>query len=170
MKFKLLLLFSFILFTQLGKAESSIKPLSDNLRGKIDFSFLFFDVYEAKLWSERNSGLYTKPFSLELIYKRDFKGEDITDRSISELKNQGIIKKELNALDILIRPIFPDIKKGDSILASYTPSQGVIFYLNRSNLIGKIEDDKYAKLFLDIWFGAKTSEKKMKDILLGVNK
>ena len=168
MKFKLFLLM-FIFMTQYVRAESKIKPLSENLRGKIDFTFLLFDVYEAKLWSERNSGLYTKPFSLELIYKRDFKGEDITDRSISELKKQGIIKEELNALDELIRPIFPNIKKGDSILASYNPDQGVIFYLNRKNIIGQIENDKYAKLFLDIWFGANTSDKKMRDILLGVN-
>ena len=154
------------LFTCLSAFASSPSPLSEKLRGNYHFSFYFFDVYEAKLWASEKE-IYSEPFSLELIYKRDLVGKEIAKRSITEIEGQGQkLEAKKDKLELLIK-IFPNVKKGDSILANYNGQFGVTFYLNRKKKIGEIRDLKFAKQFMDIWLSPKTSEKKMRSALLG---
>ena len=149
---------------------NQMQPLSSNLRGEIHYSWFFFDVYHAKLWAENNKAIYTVPFTLELIYKRDFTGNDITDRSISELLEQGEKKELLDKWDKKMRSIFPDVKEGDIILANYKPDEGLKFYLNGKKDLGEISDKSFSIVFMNIWLGKKSSDQEMRSKLLGEKK
>ena len=162
-----ILLLTLLVANSLAFGLTKVSPNSDNLRGSMDFSWFMFDVYKANLWAKEGVEIYSEPFSLELIYKRDFDGKDIISRSISELEGQGLDKKSLKLVEKNINNIFPNINKGDGILANYSPKSGVEFFLNREKKLGSITDLKVAKDFLDIWFSKKTSEKKMRKKLLG---
>jgi hypothetical protein len=154
------------LFLLICSSVFASSPLSENLRGNHHFSFYFFDVYEAKLWAS-DKEIYSEPFSLELIYKRDLVGKEIAKRSITEIEGQGQkLKAKKDKLELLIK-IFPNVKKGDSILANYNNESGLTFYLNRKKKIGEIKDLMFAKQFMNIWLSPKTSEKKMRSALLG---
>jgi hypothetical protein len=166
---KIRVFISLIVFTLSAASfcAEKVKPLSENLRGEIHFSWLFFDVYHAKLWAENSIPIYSKPFTLELIYKRELKGSDITDRSISEMLAQGVDKDVLDNWEKRLKTIFPDVENGDKIYASYRPMKGVEFYLNSTTKLGVIKDKEFSILFMNIWLGAKTSEQEMRIKLLG---
>jgi hypothetical protein len=148
-------------------SEDEVKPLSKNLRGEVHFSWFVFDVYHAKLWAENKIPIYSKPFTLELIYKRELKGKDIADRSITELSEQGVKRDVLDHWQVRLRLIFPDIKKGDRIFANFNPEEGIDFYLNAKQKIGVIKDKDFSVIFMNIWLGDKTSEQDMRTKLLG---
>ena len=62
--------------------------------------------------------------------------------------------------------IFPDIKKGESLIGVSIPGKGAKFY-SREKLIASADDPEFAKAFFDIWLSEKTSEPKLRERLLG---
>ena len=62
--------------------------------------------------------------------------------------------------------IFPDIKKGDTLIGVSLPGKEARFY-NREKLIAVVPDPEFAKAFFDIWLSEKSSEPKMRLKLLG---
>lgn len=139
------------------------------LRGQGEYKWLFLSIYEAKLWGEKGGELYSKPLLLELKYSRDFKGEDIVKQSVKELINSGTPQNELEQLKIKLLAIFPDVKVGDIIHASYDPNVGVVFLLNSTKELGRLSDLNTSKKFLDIWLGEKSSAPELRLKLLGNN-
>lgn len=139
------------------------------MRGKGDYKWFFLHIYEAKLWSEKGDALYSRPLMLELKYSRSFKGKEIVEQSIKELVSSGNPKTELEAWRVKLLEIFPDVKPGDSIQASFDPGTGVTFHLNSSKELGRLADVNFARKFLDIWLGEKTSAPELRNKLLGEN-
>jgi hypothetical protein len=158
-----ILLFSFI---QLS-LSAQIPRMSDNLLGKGDLSWLFFDVYEARLWATDATSLYEKPFSLELTYKMEFDGEDIVEQTLKELKHLGEEEESLKKWKPDLMAIFPNIKKGDTITANYHPEKGLSFYLNLEKKLGAIKDQALSVKFLNIWLSEKSRAPKLRKKLLG---
>ena len=137
------------------------------LRGQGVYKWFFLKVYEAKLWAEPRENLYSAPFVLELKYKRNFKGKEIVDQSVKELLHAGVEASLIDKWRVRLLEIFPDVSENDSILASYNPDAGVIFYLNSTRELGKITDSNFSKQFLDIWLGDKTTAPELRNKLLG---
>ena len=83
------LIFSVIFFGVINANANNLKVV-----GKAQFSFLFWSIYNAELRSK--SGKYNRDgnFTLELEYLRNFSGEDIARRTITEIKNQGFKDKQ----------------------------------------------------------------------------
>ena len=148
-------------------AEEKISPLSQNLRGKFQYTWFFMDIYQAKLWAPNDIEVFSVPFTLELIYSRDFDGEDIVNQSIKELTGQGLSREYLEKKKEVLLEIFPNIKEGDSIMAQYTPEKGTVFYLNQKKKLGSIVDKTFSVEFLNIWLGEKTSSPELRAALLG---
>lgn len=142
-------------------------PLELPLRGQGEYKIFLLSIYDAKLWAERAEDIYAKPLSLELKYKRTFKGKDIADRSIKEIISAGHSKSEVEEWRQRLTQIFPDVKDGDTILANFNPEKGIVFYLNTSKELGQLSDLSFSKKFLDIWLGEKTSAPDLRAKLLG---
>lgn len=163
---KLLILFmTLVLNTTFANTISLSVP--DTIRGEGQYSFLFFDVYYAKLYGEKEGDIYSKAFCLELKYLRDFKGEDIAYQSKKEMLKQGVKAELVEKYLQQMKDIFPNVKNGDAIIANFKPESGVEFYLNRKRYLGGFKDKEFSRSFMDIWLGEKSSDQKLRKKLLG---
>jgi hypothetical protein len=128
-----------------------------------------FDVYDANLHAPAGFDIQRfegQRFGLELNYLRNFKGTDIAERSIDEMKGLATLdplqaQRWLAAMNAL----FPDVQRGDRITGVHLPGRGARFYLN-DRLLGEIADDVFSRLFFGIWLSPRTSQPRMREALI----
>ena len=128
-----------------------------------------FEVYDARLFAgaDFDSARYAEqPFALELSYLRNFKGPDIAERSINEMRDlESIAPAQAEPWLATMSRLFPDVKKGDRITGVHRPGRGAVFYLN-DRLLGEVADERFSRLFFGIWLSPKTSQPAMRETLL----
>lgn len=134
------------------------------------YTYWGFDVYQASLWVEPGfdpQALSRQRYALELGYLRNFKGRDIAQRSIDEMRRQGGFT-DAQAQDWLqaMAAVFPDISTGDRLTGVHLPGRGAQFFAN-GKPSGEIADPEFARLFFGIWLSDKTSAPKLRLTLLG---
>jgi Chalcone isomerase-like len=138
-----------------------------SVRGEGDLKFFGFKVYDARLWTQLKPHSTTEIFALQLIYDMSFKGREIAERSVAEMRKVGYKdEQKLKRWGEEMLRIFPDVKKGDALIGVSIPGKGAKFY-SRDKLIATAEDVEFAKAFFDIWLSEKTSEPKLREKLLG---
>jgi len=142
------------------------------LIGQGNYTYWGFDVYVASLWaSDSNVNAeqwQTQRIALELSYLRDFKGIDIAKSSIDEIHAQSPLPKSKATLWLkTLEDIFPNIKKGQTLVGIYIPNVGAQF-LYETALIGEIKDLELAKRFFDIWLSQQTSAPQLRKRLLAL--
>ncbi|MGE0098885.1 MAG: chalcone isomerase family protein [Hydrogenophaga sp.] len=128
-----------------------------------------FEVYDATLYATPgfDPQRFTEHrFGLELSYLRSFKGPDIAERSIDEMRGLANIEPEqaerwLQAMGAL----FPDVRRGDRITGVHVPGTGARFYLN-GQWLGEVADEAFSRLFFGIWLSPKTSQPGMRRTLI----
>jgi Chalcone isomerase-like len=129
--------------------------------------FLGFHVYDAKLWSEALSFDFDRRFALGLRYARNFRGTDIADRSVQEIRSLGRDDEALlKHWGARMSALFVDIAAGDELISVNDPGKGARFYLNGKRL-GEIADPAFARAFFSIWLDPKTSAPALRAQLLG---
>ena len=128
-----------------------------------------FQVYDARLWALpgfKSDNLPNQPFALELSYLRDFSSKDTAERSIKEMRRSASIHEEqAKTWMTAMQRVIPDIKQGDRIMGINQPGIGAQFLVN-GKASGDIRDAEFARLFFGIWLSPKTSEPKLRDVLL----
>ena len=139
-------------------------------RGKL--TYWGFDVYLASLWASEASvnaeQWQMQRIALELNYLRDFKGADIAKSSIDEIHAQSSLPKSKATLWLkTLEDIFPNIKKGQTLVGIYIPNVGAQF-LYETALIGEIKDLELTKRFFDIWLSQQTSAPQLRKRLLAL--
>jgi len=142
------------------------------LIGQGNYTYWGFDVYVASLWaSDSNVNAeqwQTQRIALELSYLRDFKGIDIAKSSIDEIHAQSPLPKSKATLWLkTLEDIFPNIKKGQTLVGIYIPNVGAQF-LYETALIGEIKDLELTKRFFDIWLSQQTSAPQLRKRLLAL--
>nr|HRJ13096.1 hypothetical protein [Alphaproteobacteria bacterium] len=106
--------------------------------GRGELSIAFWDVYEAVLYAPDGRWDPEKPFALSIHYYREIEGPDIADRSVREIRRQGFDNEiQLAAWNAQLKEIFPDVRNGSVLTASYQPGIGTRFYADK-NFIGEI--------------------------------
>lgn len=140
------------------------------LVGKTRLRVFGFQIYDARLWAAPGFGgnsYASQPLALELTYLREFKAQDIAERSIKEMRRSASITdaQESKWLADLLR-VVPNVKKGDRILGVHQPGVGASYWVN-GKPAGEVRDAEFARLFFGIWLSPKTSEPAMRDALLG---
>ena len=80
---------------------------------------------------------------------RNINSEDLIEKTQEEWEKLGIKQVKFNKWIILIKNIFPDIKKGDKLLFIVYENQRSEFFLN-GKTIGEISDITFGKSFLRI--------------------
>lgn len=137
--------------------------------GSQRFTYYFWDVYTATLFAPEGKWTPNKPFALKLDYVRNLKGKKIAQRSIDEMRQQGVSDEEkLNEWMSQMDDIFPDVDEGDTLTGVATESRHSAFYFN-GRLVGTIEDEDFTRHFFNIWLGEKTSEPEFRHALLNGN-
>ena len=138
--------------------------------GEAKLKVLFWDVYNSSLYSktgEYQAGQF--PQALKINYLRDIDAEDLIERTHDEWEKLGIKQVTFRQWTPLLTNIFPDIKKGDTLLLSVSENQQSEFFFN-GKTIGKITDQTFGKSFLRIWLDEKCSYPNVRKKLIGSNK
>jgi hypothetical protein len=138
-----------------------------SLRGEGSLKFLGFKVYDAQLWTPQKRHSAADVFALQLVYDMAFKGREIAERTVGEMRKVGYGEEQkLKRWGEEMMRVFPDVKKGDTLVGVSIPGKGVKYY-SRDKLIGSIDDAEFVKAFFDVWLSEKTSEPKLREKLLG---
>ena len=133
-------------------------------------TLLFWDVYNSSLYSKTGEYQAEKfPQALKINYLRDIDAEDLIERTQDEWEKLGIKQVTFSQWIPLLTNIFPDIKKGDTLLLSVSENQQSEFFFN-GKTIGKITDQTFGKSFLRIWLDENCSYPKVRNKLIGSNK
>lgn len=136
-------------------------------RGEAVMRFFGLKVYDIRLWTPAKPHNDADVFALELVYDLSLKGAEIAKRSVDEKRKIGYTDEaKLKRWGEEMTKVFPDVKKGDTLIGVSIPGKGAKFY-SRDKLIAEIADPEFAKAFFDIWLSPKTSEPKLRTRLLG---
>ena len=140
------------------------------LSGEATLSFWGFSVYTARLWVApgfQANDYSNHAFALELTYLRAFSSQDITRRSIEEMRRQpGAAQAPLTSWEAALRAAIPNVRKGDRLVGVYRPGEGATFLAN-GKVTSTLQDPAFARLFFGIWLAPETSELPMRAALLG---
>ena len=138
--------------------------------GEAKLQVVFWDIYNASLYNQ--TGEYQAelfPQALKIDYLRDIDSEDLIARTLEEWQKLGIKQETWTPWIPLLTEIFPNIKKGDSLLLNVSKNQHSEFFFN-GKTIGKITDKNFGSSFLRIWLDEKASYPKVRNKLIGLNK
>lgn len=137
--------------------------------------YLGLTVYHARLlappgWQPDDLG--RAPLVLELTYQRRFRGADIAQRSVQEMRRAEPLAPADEAawLDAM-RGIFPDVAPGDRIAGLWLLGWGARFVFTgadgRTRMLGEVADARFARRFFGIWLAPTTSAPELRQALLG---
>ena len=149
---------------------SQVAALEDmSLVGEARMEVLFWDVYDARLYSHGSGWRAEPPFALALTYLLDLDGKRIAERSIQEMRKQGFGDElTLARWYELLAGIIPDVSDRDEIVGLADSEGHTSFFLN-GELIGEIREPEFTDRFFGIWLSERTSEPELRRNLLGGN-
>jgi len=150
------------------------QAMPDNLKlvGKGQFSYLFWDLYQAELYT--TDGLWSNyqqssPVVLKLTYQRDISKEDFIEATVDQWKHlQGKVSSQHQAWAKQLEQLWTDVKTGDQLSCVLMADGTVQFYFN-DKLLGEVTDPAFGPAFLDIWLSEKTSAPKLRKKLLKIS-
>ncbi len=153
------------------KAAAGAAPLAQlRAAGSGIYTYWGFEVYQASLWVEpafAPASLGSQRYALELQYLRAFKGRDIAQRSIEEMRRIGAFTDaQAQAWLQAMMAAFPDVSAGDRLLGLHVPGRGAQFFHN-GRPTGEVADPAFARLFFGIWLSEQTSAPRLRAALLG---
>lgn len=152
-------------FADLGSAARLLP--SAELVGKGRMTFLGFKVFDAELYAPQGSYSPSAPFALKLTYLRTFKGKQIAESSVKEIRRQGgVSDAQLAKWQTQMEALFPNVSPGQSITGVRTSSGKAEFYLGNQKL-GTISDPAFTKKFFAIWLGNNTRDPQLRAQLVG---
>ncbi len=140
------------------------------LRGGGLLRMFGFQIYNSYLWTP-DGGAFDgkKPYVLDIQYLRNFEGKKLAERSIDEMRGLGIggDTAYVKWLADMIR-VFPDVKPNDRLTGVFTANRTAKFFHN-GKLTGEVNDPEFADAFFGIWLHEKSSQPKLRALMLGTS-
>lgn len=131
------------------------------------FTYLFWTIYDAKLFAPGGRYQPDGPFALQLTYRREIKGSEIAKTSISEMERQGWDDPaQLAQWQQDMDRIFPDVQPG-TVLTGVRTDSGYARFYQGDKLLGEISDRDFATAFFNIWLSPSTRDPAFRRKLLG---
>lgn len=172
--FKYALIISYLLFTGY-KAFATPANLDNFIAnpkevGSGDYKFLFMKIFTATTYAPEGKLDFNQPYALQLKYERDLKGEAIVKKTIEEINHQSnkVSQTELNQWQEELNKIIPNVSKGSVLTGIYTSKEQTLFFDSSWKLLGVINGREFAEHFFGIWLGPDSSDKKLRNKLLGL--
>lgn len=150
----------------------SAVPNDQNRVGQTRLSVLFWDVYDARLftpdgkfdWEQRKQQRKT----LVLDYLRDIKAADLVDKTAEEWERLDFDHQDQQQWLDTLNDIWPDIKEGDC-LALVENEDGHADFYQGDKLLGTIENSTFTEQFLAIWLSPESRYEDERDELTGAS-
>lgn len=134
--------------------------------GQGDLRWFGFNVYQATLWAPDGRYSPERPFALEIVYRRDFSGEQLSSASAQELERLGYSADAVARWERAMREVFPSVRSGERITGVSDGNGGVLFY-HDDEQVGHITDPDFAEAFFAIWLDERTRNGRLRAALLG---
>jgi len=161
--FDLIILVSSISWTSQAQQDGFQSP---KLIGEGTLKVLMWEVYDLRLFTDGTPFSWNNKFMLEFDYSRELKKESVIDASLKEFKLQpNVTDKDIKAWEVYLEQVIQPVQKGNKATVQWVPEGQIIFHYEGSKPI-TIENDKFARSFLNIWLGEKTSRPKLRNKLL----
>lgn len=148
--------------------ETSIAGMPTlNARGGGLLRVYGFQVYNAFLWTPGGAAFDAKkPYVLDIEYLRNFEGKMLAERSIDEMRGQGIGSDAVYPKWLAeMSRVFPNVKPNDRLTGVATPQRTARFFLN-GKLTGEVNDPNFVDAFFGIWLNEKSSQARFRERLL----
>lgn len=137
--------------------------------GSSRMRFFGFDIYDATLWVAPGFNPQTfhqHGLALSLTYLRAFKGRDIAQRSVQEMRRQGALETTLESRWLTaMQTAFPDIQAGERLTGLHLPGSGARFW-HQGQARAQVTDPEFSRRFFGIWLAESTSDTKLRSALL----
>lgn len=152
----------------MGMAAPLPPPIAQmKLVGTGVLHYAIWKVYTASLYTPTGEWRPQQPMGLHIEYHIQLDGKKIAERSIHEMREQGMPHREKwGQWKNQLKKIIPSVKSDTTLSAIYTPGSGTQFYKG-SQWIGQIEGDDFGASFFGIWLNEGTSEPGLRRHLLG---
>ncbi len=127
-----------------------------------------FQIYNAYLWTPNGAAFdQKKPYVLDIHYLRTFSAKQLAERSIDEMRDQGVGHDGVYRKWIAeMQRVFADVKEGDRLTGVATAARTAKFFYN-GTYRGEIADADFTDAFFGIWLSEKSSQPRMRNQLLG---
>jgi len=161
--FALIILVSSISWTGQAQQEGFQSP---KLIGEGTLKVLMWEVYDLRLFTDGTPFSWNDKFILEFDYSRELKKESVIDASLKEFKLQpNVTDKDIKAWEVYLEKVIQSVQKGAKASIIWVPDGQIIFHYEGSKPT-TIENEKFARAFLNIWLGERTSRPKLRNKLL----
>jgi len=161
--FALIILVSSISWTGQAQQEGFQSP---KLIGEGTLKVLMWEVYDLRLFTDGTPFSWNNKFMLEFDYSRELKKESVIDASLKEFKLQpNVTDKDIKAWEVYLEKVIQSVQKGAKASIIWVPDGQIIFHYEGSKPT-TIENEKFARAFLNIWLGERTSRPKLRNKLL----
>jgi len=161
--FTLIILVSSISWTSQAQQEGFQSP---KLIGEGTLKVLMWEVYDLRLFTDGTPFSWNNKFMLEFDYSRELKKESVIDASLKEFKLQpNVTDKDIKAWEVYLEKVIQSVQKGAKASIIWVPDGQIIFHYEGSKPT-TIENEKFARAFLNIWLGERTSRPKLRNKLL----
>ena len=140
---------------------------SPTIIGEGTLKVFFMEIYDLRLIADSPTFSWQNKFKLDFIYTRDLKKDSVIKSSIKELRRQSSVSESdieswQGYLEQSIRPV----QEGTHATVLWEPEGQITFHYENSDPT-TIEDEDFARAFLNIWLGEETSQPKLRSQLLG---
>ena len=140
---------------------------SPKLIGEGTLKVLMWEVYDLRLYTDGTAFSWQDKFMLEFDYSRELKKESVIDASLKEFKLQpNVSDNDIKAWEMYLEQVIQPVQKGTKASVMWVPEGQIVFNYEGSSP-STIENENFARAFLNIWLGEKTSRPKLRSQLLG---
>ena len=140
---------------------------SPKLIGEGTLKVLMWEVYDLRLLTDGTPFSWKNKFMLEFDYSRELKKESVIDASLKEFKLQpNVSDNDIKAWKVYLEQVIQSVQKGTKTSVMWVPEGQIVFDYEGSPP-STIENEDFARAFLSIWLGEKTSRPKLRSQLLG---
>lgn len=144
-------------------------PALDDLNkvGSTRLSVLFWDVYDAELFTDSGDYESYQQRALRLTYLRDIEAQELVETTQEEWERLDIaISDDHRQWLQQLNQMWPDITEGDCLLLVENEQGESVFY-NAAGQLGKIPSDTFTDDFLAIWLSKNSRFKEERNELIG---
>ncbi len=174
---RIFLISVFLIFSNVafGKYISFLDPKSELiiskylgkkfLIGSANYSFLFWNIYDAELYSTSNK-FNSNKLAIILKYNRSIEKETLVKETINDIKEQKNISKEQEEKwKSLLESIYIDTKTNKKFIAIKINNKSIFYYNNKK--LHESFDEEFNQLFFDIWLRSNSKNPDFTRTLLG---
>ena len=164
---KILFTFLFIVSSSVASDMPKEEFSSPTIIGEGTLKVFFMEIYDLRLIADSPTFSWQNKFKLDFIYTRDLKKESVIKSSIRELRRQSSVsERDIGSWQVYLEQSIKPAQVGTHATVIWNPEGRITFYYENNDPT-TIEDEDFARAFLNIWLGEETSQPKLRNQLLG---